>query len=105
MSEYSRKPFESNPLFDIQRQEEMQNESKWQWREFWNFLKEYYDLKKKKAYLFKYSQENPLRSTVVLVTMAMCAVPVVCFLLFVICSFVFTVMCFLIFEGIWNSRV
>ena len=90
----SYKELMSNGNMEVHNEE---NES--QLQEFIKFLKEYFEVEEKKAEVQRFAGEHPIVTVFLIVTIAMCAVPVVIFSLFVFFSIIFAILGFLFVEG------
>ena len=68
-------------------------------QEFIKFLKEYFEIDQKKAEVQRFSREHPIVTIFLMVTFAMCSVPIVLFGVFVVGSIIFSFLGFLFVEG------
>ena len=71
-------------------------------QELIKFLKEYFEIDQKKAEVQKFSREHPVVTIFLMVTIAMCAVPIILFAVFVVGSIMFSFLGFLFVEGKWK---
>ena len=74
-------------------------------QELIKFLKEYFEIDQKKAEVQKFSREHPVVTIFLMVTIAMCAVPIVLFGVFVVGSIIFSFLGFLFVEGKWKLSI
>lgn len=75
----------------------VENESVLQ--ELIKFLKEYFEVEQKSVEVQRFAREHPIVTIFLMVTIAMCAVPVVLFGIFVVGSIMFSFLGFLFVEG------
>ena len=68
-------------------------------QEFIKFLKEYFEIEQKKVEVQRFSREHPVVTIFLMVTITMCAVPIVLFGVFVVGSIIFSFLGFLFVEG------
>lgn len=99
MSEYSKKmaSCEFDKKADTNEMEE--DGEKYQLVEFCRFLIEHFEVAKKWQAFQDFLEKHPVASVFLLVTSAMCSVPMVLFSIFVMTSVAFSIMGFFLFEG------